>query len=847
MPEVDVAAVVTRLANQHGFQVQERAVLSSREPVYEPVPKGLHGKIAEVLAQEFPRGLYAHQAKAIAALLRGQDVSVATGTASGKSLIFMAGAAHLVLSNPESRILAIYPARALIQDQLEKWMRFGERVGYRVGVVDGGVPRDLRKPVLDSCPVVLMTPDVVHAWLLPCISDGSILSFLKRTHMLVLDEAHVYDGVFGTNMCFLMRRVLAFATNAKVVVSSATLRDAKEFARQLVGRELFVLGPEDDGAGAPNKTVLLASAPGRGKLEGLSKLLRSAATQIDGRFIAFADSRKTVEMVVSIMVRGGGSKEEGFDDSEDALGDEGVVLHGPRQVLPYRAGYETEDRKAIQEALARGRLAGVVSTSALELGLDIGEITLVVLLNAPNSIKSFWQRMGRAGRRSDGVCLMIDSESSILSQGRGALGRFLNRTPEPNWLYVKNRYIQYANALCAAYELKSSEERHVDKSVFDTLPDSFRQMLGNELNPTEAVPQDLYSLKQRAQDSPHLEFPLRTCMEQSFDVVGPFDKRLGTLSYSQVLREAYPGAIYYYVAWPYRVIQVQQKSGIIRVRKEKRWTTEPLSQVKVFPNFDGGTLRVLRSADGFVAEAEVQVSEQVLGFVEKKGQSKEEHRYGPGSSYAQRELSHFFETTGVCWYFPDGYGSQESVAHAIRSAFCSEFGIQEKDLGVGSFHARRSPMGEGVTTGVCIYDATSGSLRLTQMLGENFGAVLRKAAHLCEYDGDTACAMLLRQMKDWVDTMVDSGAVGAPTVSQDLGRDWVTVVRSGSRAMLVAPEGAEEVMVIGYRYTPQGLMYDLEPRKPGVRWSVRYEVVLPINGTTECVRYNLMTGEESAG
>src|SRR5439155_6888638 len=181
--------------------------------------------------------------------------------------------------------------------------------------------------------------------------------------------------------------------------------------------------------------------------------------------------------------------------------------------------------------------------------------------------------------------------------------------------------------------------------------------------------------------------------------------------------EAYPGALYYYMARTYRVYRFDYRKGEIHARRDKWGTTRPLAQTMVFPRFHGGILSLYRSDCGFLAEAEMQVSERVQGFTEQRGSAKEEHRYGPGSTYYQRELNRFFETTGICWYFPEKHLITEAVASSILDAFCSEFGIQQRDLGVGLFNSKQSPFGVGKCQGACIFDETNGSLRLRQRLG----------------------------------------------------------------------------------------------------------------------------------
>jgi DEAD/DEAH box helicase domain-containing protein len=253
-------------------------------------------------------------------------------------------------------------------------------------------------------------------------------------------------------------------------------------------------------------------------------VLRRLAKADAGRFIAFGDTRRMVEQLVMALKRYGAEVEDDEDGlnltktenyySEQEIQSTGSYLN----VLPYRAGYETIDRNNIQKSLAKGKLQGVVSTSALELGIDIGEIDLIVLLNQPASMKAFWQRIGRGGRKSEGICLFIDNRGSITDRTAGAQN-YIRSPVEPNWLYLDNRYIQYANALCAAVENSEYGASEYNKIPFESLPTKFNKLLENEINPTEIISSDLYPLKQRAQAGPHREFPMRTSIEKSFQVL----------------------------------------------------------------------------------------------------------------------------------------------------------------------------------------------------------------------------------------------------------------------------------------------------------------------------------------
>lgn len=693
-----------------GLQVIDRHEIPGRDPRFAPVPSRLHPTVAEVISKKHAQGLYAHQAAAMEASLGGNDVCLATSTASGKSDVFMSLAADLLQRDATGRALALYPVRALIQDQIQKWKVLLDPHS-QPGFIDGSVPVPERSQVLQRHRVVLMTPDTLHAWFMSHLTDPQVEVFRKNLKLLILDEAHVYDGVFGTNMAFLLRRLEAVSSPFRLICTTATLDKPADFMQQLTGRDAAVLGVDEEGARISSKTILLAQCA-RDVFETSSRLLKSLANEHEGRFIAFADSRRMVERLTSAAYR------QFEPASAEKREDEPPADETFRRLLPYRAGYESEDRNLIQQALARGLLRGVVSTSALELGLDIGAVDLVVMLTRPPSMKEFWQRLGRAGRGGEGTCLLLDSAGAAPIP-ENSLPRYLQRPMEPNWLYLPNRYSQYANALCAAAEMKACGST-VPAPAFATLPKTFLTCLDDALVPAQNVPADLYPLRKNADEmGPHHAFPLRDATEPSLRVESE-QRRLGTLSLSQAMREAYPGAVYYHMARAYRVIGFSLSKRKILVRSERHWTTYPQWQSMVFPDFGAGLLKLFTSGTGFMGECEMQVSERVSGFREKHGDTESVVSYRPGNPFSERDITRWIRTTGVCWHFPEAFANTDAVARRLRDAFCLEFGVRTHDLGLSSFHARQSPIDAETCAGMCIFDAAPGSLRLTERLAEHF-------------------------------------------------------------------------------------------------------------------------------
>jgi hypothetical protein len=266
----------------------------------------------------------------------------------------------------------------------------------------------------------------------------------------------------------------------------------------------------------------------------------------------------------------------------------------------------------------------------------------------------------------------------------------------------------------------------------------------------------------------------------------------------------------------------------------------------------------------------MQVSERVTGFTEQRGSTKEDHEYGPSSTFSQRELNRFFETTGVCWWFPVGYVNSEAMALRILEAFCFKFGIQRRDLGIGTFHANTSPIGLEKCKGICIFDATHGSLRLTERLAESFLEVLEEAISFAQAQRDSLAFNELQELANYASELRSEGIDSTQKIEIDDEENWAKIIASGEKAIYNGAKGPMEVMVLDHRYTPQGLMYELKhPKgkrkfdittplsknvplskrivtKPGVKWLVGANTLQPVPGETKMVHVNLVTGEVKA-
>ena len=336
----------------------------------------------------YPHGIYGHQREGIGQIVAGGNVCLATATSSGKSAVFFAATIDHLSRNPAAKALAIYPAKALGREQEDKWRDALSAAGLEPAVsrIDGDVNTRLRNDLLRRSRVIAATPDVLHSWLLSNLSQPLIKSFLKMLAVVIVDEVHTYTGVFGSNSAFFFRRLrhiqAQLGHHSQFICASATLADPAAHLRNLFGLEFEIVGEDRDTSPAHGTDLHLIIPPRKEDLlTETSKLLQHVATFPQDRFIAFVDSRKQAEQISSIVARPASGEPDDLPEPDDV--DEPKIPFDALkrlQVLPFRAGYEDEDREVIFSRLRKGTLKGVVSTSSLELGIDIPGLTVGILV-----------------------------------------------------------------------------------------------------------------------------------------------------------------------------------------------------------------------------------------------------------------------------------------------------------------------------------------------------------------------------------------------------------------------------------------------------------------------------------
>jgi DEAD/DEAH box helicase domain-containing protein len=866
---------ITDFFTQSGWDVAGELELPAAPPRFaDHATLPLAPAAAAFLHERHPSGLYQHQGTALSAALAGKNVCIATGTSSGKSLVFQSTALQQLAADPSARVLAIYPQKSLGSEQEDRWRKVLAEAGVagKVARIDGGVRRKERLDLLRGARIAIMTPDIIHAWLMTSVSHASVQKFLSNLKLVVVDEIHTYTGVFGSNAAFLFRRLqhlLAFfPARPQWIAASATLADAESLLDRLFGLKFVVIGPEEDSSGRQPVRIDFVRPPAdKDFLSSVASLLEALAASKDRRFIAFVDSRKQTEQITAILARGDGSQDDAED--QDDL-DEDLADHLQRlDVLPYRAGYEASDRNIIQRRLSDGSLPGVVSTSALELGIDIPYLDTAVLVGVPRSSTSLHQRIGRIGRHTPGRVILISS-GDLYDEAIFAKPADLLRRPHTDpALYLENRYIQYIHALCLARSggehdtMVSLMGGNGDRPFVSSVqwPEGFTDLCAAER--VGDIPPDLQSMKVDAGEGPNFAFPMRD-VERQFKIemrLGGERLDLGSVSYSQLLREAYPGAVYYYTTRPYRVASVKLDQKVVRVRREKAFHTKPTPiPTMVYPILhEHAVFAGAQHADLTVLESEVQIREAICGYRERRGPNEFSTNYPTDS-----------EKTGVYWFQPffgrTFFSSAITITHPaldrepritqrvadyLYEAFLMAVPVERRDVGVAVDKHRqaRGPLAEG-SKFIALYDQTYGSLRISgRVLEEHLlTPLLETAFDLCEEETDVDGALeaqaVLRELVEAAEAPAGEKWWAASTVGVVAGENVAQVIMPGSVGLQLLHDN-REFYVENVFLSPQGLRYrgHHEETRHGVAELVPIEQLTPLQGVSKIGLYDLETGE----
>jgi DEAD/DEAH box helicase domain-containing protein len=449
-------------AREDGRLVREAREGPGRAKLVAP-PEELHPEVLAALSRLEIERLYSHQAEAIHAAWDGPTI-VTTGTASGKSMCFNLPVLDVLHRDTQARALYLYPTKALAQDQARALASFGLTKRVRPAIYDGDTPREARADIRRRSNIVLTNPDMLHVGILP--NHAAWAELFANLAVVVVDEAHVYRGVFGSHVANVLRRLrriaAAYGNAPRFLLTSATIANPVELAERLTGLEDFAL-IDEDGSPAPGRQIAVWNPPLTDEALGQRRSSLGEAAELlarlvrDGaRLICFMKSRKGVEVLHKLVVADlENSDSPGSDSAGPDLANGAAPISGPalaKLVAPYRAGYTSQQRRELEGRLVRGELRAVITTDALELGIDIGELDAAVVVTFPGTVASLRQMWGRAGRRGRGLAVYVAGEDALDQFFCRHPDDFLERPVEAAILDHENPEIFRRHLLCAAHE-----------------------------------------------------------------------------------------------------------------------------------------------------------------------------------------------------------------------------------------------------------------------------------------------------------------------------------------------------------------------------------------------------------
>jgi DEAD/DEAH box helicase domain-containing protein len=561
-----IGSIIDHLRADKRFSacVSHIELLPPHDAEYGELKEPLPPSIASYLVK---RGitLYSHQCEAIDAVRGGESIVLTTPTASGKTLAFALPILERALSDPDATALVLYPTKALTHDQVKGLRDLESGTGIRVGpaVYDGDTPGERRPAIRERSRLVLTNPHELH-YLLPWHHQWS--RFFSHLGVVVIDEAHRYRGVHGSHVALLIRRLRRicrqYGSDPQFILSTATLANPGVFAERLCGLPCRVIRKDGAPRGAkrfvlynPYQDGTSSRSPHR---ETCSLLM--ACMQNGMQTLCFTGARKTAELITLW--------------TKDALVS---GRHGsPEQVSAYRAGYLPEERRSIEDRLRNGVIRGLVSTNALELGIDIGSLDGVILSGYPGTMMSTWQQAGRAGRsRLESLAIMVAFENPLDQYFMRHPGVFFASSHEHAIIDLNNPYILSGQLLCAASELPVDPER--DAAYFgEQIGPVIRSLSEQHLvSPTRRG--YLYSGTRR----PSGLVSLGAISDEHFKVLDR-GNLIETMDRAQAYREAHAGAILLHQGERYRVIEMDLLHHLIRVEPvDVDYYTRPVQSADV--------------------------------------------------------------------------------------------------------------------------------------------------------------------------------------------------------------------------------------------------------------------------
>jgi DEAD/DEAH box helicase domain-containing protein len=620
----------------------------AKEGEFAAVPESIHPALVEALARRGIRRLYSHQAAAVETLEAGRNAVVVTPTASGKTLCYNLPVLNRMIAEPEARALYLFPTKALAEDQLQEFVGAVEASGHpiRAFTYDGDTPQDARKAIRERANVVFTNPDMLHAGILPHHTKWA--KCFENLRFVVIDELHTYRGVYGSHLANVLRRLRRicefYGSAPRFVCSSATIANPRELAEALTGESFELI--DRSGAPAADKYIVFYNPPVVNAQLGIRRSYLHEARRLAIEFIergqqtlVFANSRLATEILLTYL--------------RDAC--ERGPLPGS-SIRGYRGGYLPRERREIERKLRDGEIRAVVSTNALELGVDIGSLDAVVMAGYPGSIASTWQRAGRAGRRQGMSLAVLVASSNPLDQYIVEHPEyFFGQSPEHAHINPDNVEILLNHVKCAAFELPIR-----DGEMFGAHPaEELCKFLASEAG---LLHHSAGSWHWTSDTYPADAVSLRSVSSDNFvvvDITGDH-KVIAEVAFTAALTTLHEKAIYLHEARQYQVEKLDYEGRKAYVRAvDCDYFTDAIdyTQVKELSRFASAPLGGATAAHG-----EVRVNTQIVGFKKVKFYTLE--NVGAGDLSLPEQEMH---TTAFWIHFPAAFlGRFEDLTQTER-------------------------------------------------------------------------------------------------------------------------------------------------------------------------------------
>lgn len=594
-----VRELTARLKQKYQSRITGELTISAKTGVYEPLPQDMDQRLRSALVRRGMPQLYSHQAQSWRSVRAGDHVVVVTPTASGKTLCYNLPVMQAALQD-QAKALYLFPTKALSQDQVAEITELNQAgdLGLRAFTFDGDTPGDARKAVRTRGDIVVSNPDMLHQGILPHHTKWA--QFFENLRYVVIDEMHSYRGVFGSHVANVMRRLRRicefYGSKPVFILCSATIANPRELAMQMVGDEVMAI--TQSGAPSGEKNLLLWNPPVINPDLGIRASSRSQVTRIARyavkkglKSIIFAQSRLMVEVLTKYL-------KDVFDKDP----------RKPAKVAAYRGGYLPTQRRATEKQLRKGGIHCVISTSALELGVDIGALDVCVLNGYPGTVAATWQRLGRAGRRHRPALGVLVASSLPLDQ---YIIRnpdfFLGASPEHARIDPEQLLILLDHVRCAAFELPFKQN------------DKFGQQ--NVLEMLEYLQQEgvLHQEKEHwhwtADSYPANSVSLRSVAEGNFvviDISQGGKQVIAEVDFSSAPETLYEGAIYMIQANPYQVETLDwegRKAFVSRTRADYYTDAIDYTKLKILEDFERH-----EQAQASVSQGEVHIVRRIAGY-----------------------------------------------------------------------------------------------------------------------------------------------------------------------------------------------------------------------------------------